>query len=127
MPKVFAFLIDHHVTFQCILNSTRCQGTSRTTNLRCRCKCIIGYEYCHHHMPIYLHLQIRQSTIPNAGFGLFAYNGTNNNDIIFRPDDTITAYNGQLITTQQKPQRYGNKTAPYAVQINNNYAIDAAP
>jgi len=49
-----------------------------------------------------------------------------NNDIIFRTGDVICQYNGQVINAQQRTARYGNKTAPYSVEVNNTCSIDSA-
>ena len=42
------------------------------------------------------------------------------NDIIFRPNDLICDYNGELINNNTKQARYANHNSPYAVQISNN-------
>jgi hypothetical protein len=34
--------------------------------------------YCFSHLPEYLHLKVKPSTIPNAGKGLFAFDKTKN-------------------------------------------------
>jgi meiotically up-regulated gene 157 (Mug157) protein len=49
----------------------------------------------------------KKSTIPNAGMGLFAYDKTKADDeIIFRPNDDICNYFGQVITKEILDEQY---------------------
>jgi len=126
MVKKFKFYIDGDVHFQCDLKSMQCTGHSRNGS-RCKRRCVVGFEFCYQHMLTELHLRILTSTIPNSGKGLFAMDKTaGNNDIIFRKDDLICVYNGQLINGAELNKRYGDYTAPYAVRINNDCAVDSA-
>ena len=125
MPKKFVFSVNDHQRFEGKLHTGRCSGTTKTGE-RCKRNCIIGFEYCYLHLEKEQQLRIKDSTIPQADKGLFAMNKNKDDDeIIFRAGDTITRYNGQVITQQQRRQRYGNKTAPYAVNVGNK-VIDAA-
>lgn len=127
MPKEFVFKIDGHETFRKRLLTGRCQGHTKT-GLRCKRKCIIGFEYCPVHLQSIKHLKIKDSNIPNAGKGLFAVDNTlGQNAIVFETDDPIAQYNGELINHAELDRRYGeDNTAPYAVGISNNVIIDAA-
>jgi SET domain-containing protein len=65
-------------------------------------------------------LRIKTSTIPNAGLGLFAIiNNTPDHDqqIVFRKDDKICPYNGQILTTNQHLNRYAEEPAPYSAKL----------
>ncbi len=126
MPKDFQFYINNNSVFKCTLNSTRCEAHNKTGS-RCKRKVIIGFEYCFSHLPIEKHLKIADSEINGAGKGLFAYDRTKEEgDIIFRKGDNICNYNGQLLSMDTIHERYQDKTAPYAVQVNNNHAVDCA-
>jgi len=86
-------------------------------------------------------LAISQSTLPNAGLGLFAFlpnnlkiNGAQT--IVFHKDDRIDEYNGIPIRSRIKPGRWLNKTAQqqveerpkdYYLMINKDFYIDAEP
>jgi SET domain-containing protein len=58
------------------------------------------------------------STIPQAGKGLFVLDkkqpiGT----VLIKKAQTVCPYGGELIDKDTLEKRYGNKTAPYAVQL----------
>jgi len=126
MPKEFRFYVGDDLTFRCTLNSTQCTGHAKS-GLRCKRKCIIGFEYCFSHLASELRLKIKDSTVPEAGKGLFVSDKTKEPDeIVFRPGDTICEYKGQLIDNDTRIERYGNHTAPYAVQMNANQSINSA-
>ena len=85
------------------------------------------YTLLHHYDDENLKLQIKNSTIENAGKGLFAYG--NPNEIIFKKNSKICDYNGQLINEETLNERYGDGdqyTAPYAIRLHNNKYEDAA-
>jgi len=92
----------------------------------CGTQTTIPFEVCHTCALDYLHLQVRQSTIENAGLGVFAYNPHVDNDaIIFTKKAKILEYVGENITTQEVNTRYRDLTAPYAVRVNRDTAIDS--
>jgi len=66
-----------------------------------------------------LHVDIRPSTIPGAGLGLFALKEFNNGDL-------VVPYKGEILTKEQMDERYGDGLAPYALQINKNTYVDSA-
>lgn len=126
MPKKFIYKINNIENFNCILNSSRCIATGKN-GLRCKKRSIIGFEYCCIHLLLVKHLKIKPSLIPNSGNGLFVVDKQRQpNDIIFRPNDLICDYNGELINNNTKQARYANHNSPYAVQISNNNIIDCA-
>jgi hypothetical protein len=73
MPYKYSFYIDDDNVFDCVMNSSQCTGISKSTNQRCRNRCIVGYELCHSHLQSVKHLIIKKSTIQNSGNGLFAF------------------------------------------------------
>lgn len=59
--------------------------------------------------------------------GLFAENPMDSDhNVIFRANDTITLYKGEIIDKDELIERYSNKTPPYVVGINNNRYEDGA-
>lgn len=134
MPSKFKFEINNadsdeepqfETTHEAILTSSRCTGHNKNGQ-QCKRKMIIGFEYCPAHLASEKHLKVKQSTIPNAGKGLFAFDATKGaNDIIFRANDKITDYNGVVKTHEQIDQQYGDYTAPYAIRLDREHAVDA--
>jgi len=126
MVKKFKYYIDDELNFECNLESHRCQGRT-LHNLRCKRNCVIGFEYCFTHLQKVKHLVIRQSQIINGGKGLYAFNKTKpNNAVIFKKDEIICQYNGELLDDDERYDRYENYNSPYAVDVYNNQCIDAA-
>ena len=125
MPYQFQFYVDDNVHFECTLNSVQCTGRVKNGS-RCKRKCIVPFEYCPVHLKNNLNLVVKTSTIPNAGKGVFAHGEPN--AIIFRKDDRICSYDGQILTTQEIDDRYtdGPLTAPYAVNTANDTNVDCA-
>lgn len=126
MPKRFTFYIDDKIHFRCQLHSGRC----RSNNLggeRCRNKTVIGTGLCWRHLLKEKNLRIKPSVY---GLGLFAQASNVNagdNDILFKKDDVIIEYGGDLINLNTLNERYGENTAPYGVQMQgDNKYNDAA-
>jgi hypothetical protein len=106
--------------------SSQCQFIKKNGE-RCKKKCCIGIEYCRPHLTQKKNLQIRKSTIPNGGLGLFAYKEyTADNTIIFKKGDKICEYEGELLTAEQINERYHGLTAPYSVALNQNQFVDSS-
>lgn len=120
----FKFYINNDLHFVGQLDFERCAGTSKNGN-RCKRRVCIGLPYCFQHIKIEKHLQIKTSTIPNSGKGLFAFSKIPN-ELLFRKDQTIIQYYGELISEDEKEERYDDKTAPYGVIISQNEFEDAA-
>ena len=116
--------------FQCPLKHYRCSHINAKTGIQCGRKQYIGFDLCFQHLVTDCNLKIKKSNMEGAGKGLFAYNGTKNNDIIFKGNqskgDRIIAYNADVITHLEANRRYGNHTAPYGVYVNKDYIEDAA-
>ena len=74
-----------------------------------------------------LFLEIADSTIQNAGKGLFARKpSATANAIVFKPNEFIAYYDGQVINHQELLERYGQWTAPYGIKLHHNQYEDAA-
>ena len=124
MPYVFKFYVDNTVVFKTELKSLQCIGMNKNHE-RCRRRCVIGENYCWTHLE--KHLRILNSSIVNAGKGLFAMNPRAAPDaVIFKKGETIGEYLGERLTAAETNKRYGNHTAPYAVELKKNVIIDAA-
>jgi hypothetical protein len=111
------------INFDKKLSSRFCKFI-KNNGQRCRNRCVIGLDYCHIHTKYVLKLQIKKSTIENAGKGLFAYG--NPNEIIFKKNSKICDYNGQLISEETLNGRYDQYTAPYAIRLHKNKYEDAS-
>lgn len=118
---------DNEKTRHCLLKHKNCIGKNKQGKI-CTRKMYIGTNYCWQHLAEYKFLKIKKSGIPNAGKGLFAWNPKTAADRtpVFKKDQLITIYEGENISNAQKNRLYGNKTAPYAVQIKNDFHVDAA-
>jgi hypothetical protein len=125
MPYKFTFKVDEdNHEFSCIIHSEQCESV-KPNGIRCKNKTIIGTPYCHVHLKYKLHLTIKQSLIPNAGKGLFAIDTKKApNAIIFKKNEKIIEYCGQLITDEDKNDRYLENTAPYTVKIKRDLNVD---
>lgn len=113
----FNFKIDGQTVFSGKLVSLQCTAHKKN-NAQCKRKCVIGTPYCYTHLMYNEHLRIKESTIPNTGFGLFAMDPMAEPDeIIFKSGKKITQYHGEIIDIDELIERYGNKTAPYTIEI----------
>jgi SET domain-containing protein len=82
------------------------------------------------HLETSKNLKIKESRLLNSlGFpgkkGLYAFTRKRKRRI-FKEDDVICSYNGELIDEDELNYRYGNYTGPYAVKISQNRYEDAA-
>jgi len=127
MPYKFNFIDnERNHSFSCKLESNRCAFTLANGN-RCKKKVIIGEPYCYIHYLYKHHLKIGPSNISGAGKGLFAIDKSQpQNAIIFKKNQRITEYKGEILTRNELEDRYGNKTAPYGLAINHNAYEDCA-
>lgn len=123
----FWFEKDQQKIFSCELKCYRCPAilSDKTQCPRVTCYHV---PYCYYHMRTILSLEIRASTIPNAGRGLFALRP-------FKSEEVIVEFVGEAIMTTQDStareklsQRYGAEevTAPYAIKVHRDAYIDAA-
>jgi hypothetical protein len=121
MPKRFKFLINDEVQFSCFLQSVRCEADSISGD-RCRNKTVIGTGLCWRHLLREKKVRIKNS---DYGLGLFAMDTTaEENGIVFRENQTIVKYNGEIINREQLQERYGDHTAPYGAQMREHNRIN---
>lgn len=126
MPFRFIFHIDDEHVFEAHLISAQCVANCKSGR-RCLHRVVIGLPYCYVHLLTIKHLRIKKSNIPNAGLGLFVEDKTKAiGDVIYKKDSIIAEYTGQIINKQTLEDRYGNKTAPYALRVSDDRYIDAA-
>lgn len=123
MPKRFNFYIDNNKHFSCVLQSLRCESFSNA-GTRCKNKTVIGTSFCWRHLLRDKQVRIKPS---QYGLGLFAMNtNKGEKERIFKANDVIVKYDGELITEEEKNRRYENETAPYGVLMRNNSINDGA-
>ena len=127
MVYYFTFLINNEIQYRTQIQSLQCTDHTKK-GARCKRRCVIGSSYCSTHLMYDHHLQIKISTILNAGKGLFARNplSSDANEVIFKKNEIIVKYNGEIINTEEKVHRYANKTAPYTIGISNGVYEDGA-
>lgn len=127
MPYYFHFVSDDgEHSFHHELNCQQC-GYTKANGEECRNRVCIGLPRCYHHLIAEYHVQIKISTIPNAGKGLFANRrGAQENEIVFHADDVICPYMGELTTADVLQNRYGDFTSPYGIGVTDRIAEDAA-
>ena len=102
------------------LYSTQCEFEKN--GRQCRNRCQIGLFYCWVHLRSEMKLRIKDAGV--LGKGLFADNGTSNNDVVFRSRDIVIEYDGEPLDEAQRHERYGNHTAPYGVGYDANTFYD---
>jgi hypothetical protein len=123
MPYYFKFYEnndDPEPSFTCAVRSQRCEGLNKNGS-RCARKCVIGTPYCWTHLLAKFHLRILPSTMPEAGKGLFVLDKKQpTGTVLIKKDQTVCPYGGDLIDKATLDERYGDKTAPYAVQLSKN-------
>lgn len=129
MPKfVFKALNSNETKFECKLKCQRCAAVNKDGH-QCRKRVCIGTDYCWIHNKTKRSLQIKPSTIENAGKGLFAVKPNKNwpaDQPLFKKGQNIVKYEGESLTNNQLQARYGDLTAPYGLKIRGNAnTIDA--
>jgi uncharacterized protein len=94
-------------TFRCALDCRQCEAiTAKGT--QCGNRVCMTLPYCWIHTKQMYGVQVRQSTIPGAGKGLFATKQ-------FPIGAIICPYTGELLSEDCLNLRYGNGTAPYGL------------
>ena len=126
MPYRFNFRINDRQTFSCFLETMQCV-VIKPDNSRCKNKICIGSPYCYVHLLYEKHLRIKKSTLPRVGKGLFAMNPKLPSDaVIFKKDENIIQYTGEIIDDEEKARRYEDKTGPYLLLQKQDTYIDSA-
>ena len=84
-----------------------CQGITRSGAACRRTTCKTG-PFCFQHTKAVLGVQVKTSTIPHSGLGLFATKD-------FARGDYIDCFSGKQLTQAELDARYGDGLAPYTV------------
>ena len=136
---------DKKLKFGCQLKSARCLFSRVNGDQRCRQRTVMGFGYCHRHLAKEFGVQIKTSTVPNAGKGLFAVRRFRVGDYILRDYDVrlpphcsergdpnepcAIPYWGEELDGNEMNRRYGAHTGNYAVSKGvdrTKRSIDAA-
>jgi hypothetical protein len=127
MPLVFSFKSPNRPPFECAVQCQQCTGVS-ANGAQCKKRACIGLPKCWMHLLRDHSLRVKPSNINGAGMGLFAMKrGAAANAVVFKKDDKIIDYYGDLVDRQTLDDRYGTHTAPYGIQIGTgNRYEDAA-
>ena len=120
MPSFFHFFGPPNQQFTGQLDCDRCTYI-KADGQRCKRNVCIGLPVCTTHLPYRFKVKIATSLIPNSGKGLFAYKiGADDNAIVFKKDETICPYDGEIIDQSTLINRYGEYTAPYGLLTKSN-------
>ena len=107
--------------WSCPIACRRCRHV-RADGTTCKNRVCFGSPMCWIHNIKKYGVRTKESTIPNAGKGLFATR-------LFRKDSWICPYTGEITTMECIHQRYpGSMTAPYTEQLPGpqQLAVDCA-
>jgi hypothetical protein len=129
MPQRFIFQEPNKTfsRFECDLESKQCQGYTQSTAKRCKRNVVIGLPFCWSHLLNERKIRIKQSSIPQAGKGLFVEDKSKpKNEVVFQKNSFILEYNGEKIDRDELVRRYGKYTAPYGVELSKKLYEDAA-
>jgi hypothetical protein len=113
---------DGSTQLQCNLTCQQCLATSERTGEQCKRTSCRYLPYCSQHTKSKLGLEVKPSTIPEAGNGLFAVKN-------FHKGDKISEYIGRILTKSQIDALYGTShsdLSPYAVKVSRDLYIDAS-
>ena len=124
MPQYFHFHSKEYngIQFDGKLTSEQCVHRHATGH-RCKNKTVMSLDRCWVHVRKDYHVKIAPSSVPDAGRGLFAFNGTNrnSNDVVFANGVRLFPYLGEIITKDTLEERYGtvedDHTAPYVIEL----------
>lgn len=110
--------------FHCSLKCTKCKAKNADGS-ECKRKVCIGIPFCWYHLARDHSLKIKNG---RYGKGVFAFDPKKPpNATIFRKDDMIANYDGEIINKQESSRRYGkDKTGPYAAGLYNGKVEDGA-
>lgn len=86
---------------------------------RCRRLTTLTHPYCSYHTRIVHGVEVRASTIPGAGYGLFAVRR-------FPKDTFLFCYDGDRLSVEEYTRRYEELgVGPYAIELGKHFIIDA--
>src|SRR3990172_4537007 len=116
----FEYISSLGVKFQKNLECAKCIGTTRAGE-PCKRRTCQYLPTCFQHSKSIFGVIVKESTIPNAGKGLFAAKE-------FEPNDLIVDYGGEVLTKREIDKRYGsneNDVAPYVYDATKNKFVDS--
>jgi hypothetical protein len=87
----------------------RCTGITKTGQV-CKLRTCIRLPYCFIHARKILYLEVKSSTIPNGGCGLFTTKDRSKND-------KIAEYIGESLSVSEYKTRYPHENGKYVLQI----------
>jgi len=106
MPYVFKYRRKcDDCTFQCPITRYRCEHVVAGANTQCKRQQYIGFSLCYQHLAIDAHLKIAPATNKEHGKGLFATNGTNNGDVVFKNAERIIKHSGEVLDKAELDDR----------------------
>jgi hypothetical protein len=126
MPTLFEFYIDGNTHWRGILSAERCRANTKT-HVRCYRQTLFGLGWCYQHLMKLEHLRVKESSINNSGKGVFACDPSKpEGEPVFRGNQLICTYNGEIIDHDELEERYDVKTGPYVVELDRNEYEDGA-
>ena len=100
------------------MKKKRCEAQNHT-GTQCSRVTDIGAGLCSWHLSCRYRLCIKKFTIKiknrSIGLGLFTTNPNNKKELVFRKNEFILSYNGEVVTKKELNKRYGDYTAPYSI------------
>jgi SET domain-containing protein len=117
---LFTYRNPSGIVFERALSVTLCEYPGCTTTLN------VGAPYCAAHLQRVWGLRIDTSAIADAGLGVFACTRESDDAVVIPEGAVVCTYVGEVITLRELDKRYGDTTAPYALDVGMGMAIDAA-
>ena len=96
-----------------VVECVKCSATNKNGKRCSRTTCKYA-KYCHQHAKIILGLQVKKSTIPNTGQGLFTLKE-------IKKHEDITEYSGEKLTVEEANRK---PESGYGLLINKDTVID---
>jgi hypothetical protein len=108
--------------FECAMRCMRC--TARVGNRRCARKSCYTIPYCWQHLKSVAHLRVGRTTLKDPATGrrfpfrgLFACKASDPGGLVFRTNQRITPYVGEVLSEPELDARYGDGLAPYTERV----------
>ena len=127
MPYQFTYSDGDGTHFTCPLQCRTCDYIT-TRGTECARKVCVGLPFCWQHTKKQYNVYIGNSTIPQAGKGLFYYDKSSPKGArILSAQRTLFQYSGELISDDILDQRYGTGIPPYSVEHKDeDKSVDAS-
>lgn len=86
---------------------------------QCRRTTVVTHPFCWYHTKTELGLEVKRSTIPGAGLGLFAVRE-------FIAGERVAQYDGERLSSEEYQQRYeGQPMGTYGIELDDDVVLDA--